>query len=59
MTEEMKNWDEIKERLKLKITALNDNNFLPTKTKEEELLTRLEAKLGKSKLVILRIISGL
>jgi hypothetical protein len=55
----MINWDETKERLKLKINTLTDDNLLFVKEKQEELLSRLQAKLGLTREAIIKIISEL
>jgi hypothetical protein len=55
----MVNWDETKERLKQKISTLTDDNLLFVREKQEELLRRLEAKLGQTREVIIKIISKL
>jgi hypothetical protein len=52
----MGNWDETKARLKEKISALTDGNRLLVK---EELLSRLAAKLGETREVVISIISKL
>lgn len=43
------NWDVIKGKLKQKFGDLTDNDLLFKEGKEDELLGRLEKKLGKSK----------
>lgn len=55
----MVSWEETKERLKQKISTLTDDNLLPAIEKQEELLSRLEVKLGQTREVIIRIISKL
>lgn len=50
------NWDEIKGKLKQKFALLTDNDVLLVEGKEDELLGRLQAKLGESKEEIKRII---
>ncbi len=42
------NWNEIKGRLKQKYANLTDDDLLFTEGKEDELLGRLQKKLGKS-----------
>jgi uncharacterized protein YjbJ (UPF0337 family) len=57
---EMKgNWQEIKDRLKQKFSVLMDSDLLLIEVKQEELLGRLQVKLGKSKEEIQKIISEL
>jgi uncharacterized protein YjbJ (UPF0337 family) len=45
-------WKEVAGKLKQQYAHLTDDDLLFTKGKEEELLGRLEKKLGKSKDVI-------
>ena len=57
-SEEFKgNWDEIKEKLKQQYVQLVDNDFLFAEEKKDELLARLQIKLGKTKEEIQKIIS--
>jgi len=58
-TELKGNWEEQKERLKQKFTALTDNDFLFLEGKKDEMLVRLEKKLGKTKEELRKIISSL
>jgi uncharacterized protein YjbJ (UPF0337 family) len=53
------NWDELKGKLKQKYASLTDNDLLLAEGKEEELLGRLQKKLGKSKEELDKIISKL
>ncbi|MES2575849.1 MAG: hypothetical protein V4572_12970 [Bacteroidota bacterium] len=53
------NWDEQKKKLKEKIAALTDNNFLLLDEKTEEIIIKLESKLGKTKEEIYKIIATL
>jgi hypothetical protein len=53
------NWQEKKDRLKQKVSLLMDSNILLIEVKQEELLGRLQVKLGKSKEEIQKIISEL
>ena len=55
----MANWDETRERLKQRIRTLTGNDILLVKEREEALLARLEAKLGETREVILKILSQL
>jgi hypothetical protein len=55
----MANWDEIKKGLKQKITEISDIKTSLLKEMPDDLLTRLERKLGKSREAILKIISEL
>lgn len=43
------NWNELKGKLKEKFAILTDNDLLYIEGKEDQLLGRLEKKLGKSK----------
>ena len=43
------NWDLLKGKLKQKYAKLTDDDLLYTNGKEDELLGRLEKKLGKTK----------
>lgn len=57
-SEEFKgNWKEIKEKLKQQYAQLVDNDFLFADGKKDELLARLQIKLGKTKEEIQKIIS--
>lgn len=53
------NWDEKKGKLKQQFAILTDNDLLFLKGKENELLGRLEKKLGKKKDEIRSIIERL
>jgi len=55
----MLNWNETKMRLKQKISILTDDNLPFVKEKQEELLSRLEAKLGQTREAIIKIISNM
>ena len=59
-TQELKgNWDEQKGKLKQKFATLTDNDLLFAEGKKDEMLGRLEKKLGKSKEELHKIISSL
>ena len=59
-TTELKgNWDEQKGKLKQKFATLTDNDLLFEEGKKEEMLGRLQVKLGKSKEELHKIISSL
>ena len=59
-TTELKgNWNETKGKLKQKFAMLTDDDLLLAEGKEDELLGRLQTKLGKSKEEIHKIISEL
>jgi uncharacterized protein YjbJ (UPF0337 family) len=59
-TTELKgDWNKIKGKMKQKYAILTDNDLLLTDGKEDELLGRLQEKLGKSKKEIQKLISEL
>lgn len=59
-TTELKgNWKEIVGKLKQKFAMLTDDDLLLAEGKEDEMIGRLQAKLGKSKAEIHKIISEL
>jgi uncharacterized protein YjbJ (UPF0337 family) len=53
------NWKEQKGKLKQKFAALTENDLLFAKGKKEEMLDKLQAKLGKTKEELNRIINWL
>ncbi len=59
LTELKGNWNETKGKLKQKFAMLTDNDLLLIEGKQDELLGRLQVKLGKSKEEINEIISSL
>jgi uncharacterized protein YjbJ (UPF0337 family) len=59
-TTELKgNWNETKGKLKQKFAMLTDNDVLLIEGKEDEMLGRLQVKLGKTKEEIHKLISDL
>jgi len=52
-------WNQVKGKLKQKFATLNDNDVLLVEGKQDELLGRLQNKLGKTKDEIVKIISEL
>jgi len=52
-------WNEQKGKLKQKFALLTDNDLLFATGKQEEMMGRLQLKLGKTKEELLKIISGL
>jgi uncharacterized protein YjbJ (UPF0337 family) len=59
-TTELKgNWEEQKIKLKQKFAALTENDLLFTEGKKEEMIKKLQIKLGKTKEELLRIIEVL
>ncbi len=58
-TEVKGNWNEQKGKLKQKFAILTDDDLMLVNGKKEEMLGRLQAKLGKTKEELHRIIAGL
>jgi uncharacterized protein YjbJ (UPF0337 family) len=58
-TEIKGNWEEQKGKLKQKFAALTDNDLLFVEGKKDEMLGRLQIKLGKTREELHRIIRGL
>jgi uncharacterized protein YjbJ (UPF0337 family) len=59
-TTELKgNWDEQKGKLKQKFAALTDNDLLFAEGKKEEMMGKLQIKLGKTKEELHKIIQAL
>ncbi|MDO8365320.1 MAG: CsbD family protein [Saprospiraceae bacterium] len=58
-TEVKGNWNEQKGKLKQKFAQLTDNDLMFAEGKKEEMMGRLQVKLGKSKEELHEIISGL
>jgi len=59
-TTELKgNWNQTKGKLKQKFARLTDSDLLLVEGKQDEMLGRLQSKLGKTKEEIHRIISEL
>lgn len=57
MTELNGNWNEIKGKLKQKFSVLMDDDLLLVDGKKDELLGRLQIRLGKTKEEIRKLIS--
>jgi uncharacterized protein YjbJ (UPF0337 family) len=55
----MGNWNEVKGKLKQKYAELTDDDLMFVEGKKDELMGRLEAKLGKSKAELQKLISDL
>ncbi len=53
------NWNETKGKLKQKFAILTDNDLLLVDGKKEELLGRLQLKLGKTKEELQKIIASI
>jgi uncharacterized protein YjbJ (UPF0337 family) len=59
-TTELKgNWEEQKGKLKQKFAALTDNDLLFVEGKQNEMIGRLQIKLGKTKEELHKIIQAL
>jgi uncharacterized protein YjbJ (UPF0337 family) len=59
-TQESKgNWDEQKDKLKEKFAALTENDELFKEGTKDEMIAKLQLKLGKTKEELLKIIEGL
>lgn len=58
-TEAKGNWNEQKGKLKMKFAILTDNDLLFADGKQDEMLGRLQVKLGKSKDELRKIIEAL
>jgi uncharacterized protein YjbJ (UPF0337 family) len=58
-TEAKGNWNAQKGKLKQKFAILTDDDLLLVKGKKDELLGRLQIKLGKTKEELHKIIAGL
>lgn len=52
-------WKQVKVNLKHKFAGLTDNDLMFTKGMKEEMLGRLQVKLGKTKEELLKIIAAL
>lgn len=59
LTELKGNWNETKGKLKQKYADLTDDDLLLAEGKQDELIGRLQVKLGKSKEEVNKIISEL
>lgn len=59
MTELKGNWNETKGKLKQKFAMLTDSDVLLVEGKHDEMLGRLQTKLGKTKAEIQKLISEL
>jgi uncharacterized protein YjbJ (UPF0337 family) len=59
-TKEIKgNWNEQKGKLKQKFAQLTDDDLLFAEGKKDEMMGRLQIKLGKSKEELQKLIAGL
>lgn len=58
--EELKgNWNELKGKLKQKFAVLTDNDLMYTLGKKDEMLGRIQIKIGKSKEELDKILASL
>jgi uncharacterized protein YjbJ (UPF0337 family) len=55
----IQDWNERKGKLKKKFAKLTDNDLFMTKGKHEEMLNKLQAKLGKTREALIQLISEL
>lgn len=53
------NWNEIKGKLKQQFAILTDDDLLLVEGKQEEMLGRIQVKIGKTKEELKKLISGL
>lgn len=53
------NWEEQKGKLKQKFAALTDNDFLFKEGMKDEMIRKLQMKLGKTKEELLKVIRNL
>jgi uncharacterized protein YjbJ (UPF0337 family) len=53
------NWNETKGKLKMKFASLTDNDLLFAEGKKEEMLGKIQVKLGKTKEELMAIIGSL
>lgn len=58
-TEVKGNWNELKGKLKEKFATLTDDDLMFEEGKKEEMLGRLQTKLGKTKEELHKIIASL
>ena len=58
-TEIKGNWDEQKGKFKQKFATLTDNDLMFAEGKKDEMLGKLQIKLGKTKEELHKLISGL
>ena len=58
-TELLGNWNETKGKLKQKFALLTDNDMMLVEGKQDEMLGRLQIKLGKTKEEIHKLIAEL
>jgi uncharacterized protein YjbJ (UPF0337 family) len=59
LTQAKGNWRETKSKIKQKFAMLTDSDFLLVEGKQDEMFSRLQIKLGKTKEEIINLISKL
>lgn len=59
LTEVTGTWSKLKAKLKERYATLTDEDLLFEEGKQDELVARLQAKLGKTKEEVLKLISGM
>jgi uncharacterized protein YjbJ (UPF0337 family) len=59
LTEKKGEWVETKRKLKMKFVILTDNDLLFAECKKDEMFSRLQIKLGRTKEEIIYLISNL
>jgi uncharacterized protein YjbJ (UPF0337 family) len=59
LTEIKGNWNETKRKLKQKFVMLTDSDLLFVKGSQDEMFSRLQEKLGKTREEIIKLISNL
>ncbi len=59
MTQLKGNWNETKGKLKQQYAMLTDDDLMLVERKQDEMLGRIQTKLGKTKEEIHQLISGL
>ena len=53
------NWEEQKVKLKKRFVEVQDSDLILEEGKKEEMITKLEIKLGKTRAELLNILAGL
>ena len=53
------NWDELKNKLKKKFAELTENDLLFEEGKKNEMLGKIQLKLGKTKKELIKIINNI
>lgn len=53
------NWNELKGKLKQKFASLTDNDLMYSEGKRDEMIGKLQVKLGKSKDEMAKILASL